>query len=381
MYIKSTNSQNKNLSLTVYNNITLVSETRYLPKPTPDPSSNINIEYFNISKFINETSVMIAGVDDFMMIFNYICCNNEDSSLKPCSNCDNLVPNSILIKANSVKFNEIKTSYLTDNVSWSGSYVVVLQEDTLEIHSWFNLLNNSGIDYNNARLKIVAGDINLPYKPLVMQKASNNIASFTLENNPTYEPGIIDYYIYILPDRYTLYNNTIKRIKNFYKSGIKYDRIYSFGYDSTNANITIKFLNTTENNLGFPLPSGNINTYTNYNEELEFIGGSSINNIANNMEVSFAIGKYFGVTSQRSIITFQKHQNYMIKQVQYIITNTRNESVSAEICEPIFAPWQIDSSSDKYTIDKNNNPCFLIKVDANSKKEILFAYKYYIQSN
>lgn len=380
MYIKSTNSQNINLSLTIYNNIALINESRFLPNPTPDSNPDINIEYFNISKFINEASVMVAGIDDFMMTFNYICCYNENNNQNSCNDCSTLIPESILIKASNVKSNEIKTSYLTSNVNWSGSYTIIFEEETLEIHSWFNLINKSGLDYNDISLKIVAGDINLPYKQLYISNVTNELPHFSLESSSTYKSGIIDYYIYTLPNKYTLQNNTIKRIKNFYKSAITYNRVYDFGYDSINANITINFLNTSENNLGFPLPSGSINTYIQANGNYEFVGGSSINDIAKNREVSFVIGNSFDVTCQRNIINVQKYQNYILKQIQYVIINTKKEAVFIKICEPIFAAWQMDSSSDKYSIDANNNPCFFTTMESNSRKEISFNYKYNSQS-
>lgn len=377
MYIKSTNLQNKDLSLTVYTNTALVNETREILKPKPDSNPYVTIEYFDISKFLNETSVIILGVDDFAMIFNYICCNAKDSNTISCSNCESLIPNSILIKGTDKKLDNIKLSYLTDNIRWSSSYVIILQEETLEIHCWFNLVNKSGIDYNNTTLKVIAGDVNLAYKNLYL--LNTPIQSTNLESSIV-DSGIIDYYIYTIPGKYSFLNNTIKRIKNFFREGIKYTKLYDFGYDSINANIVIKFQNTTENNLGFPLPSGSINSYTKYGENLEFVGGSSIKGIAKDREVSFVMGKAFDVTSQRNLINFQKYKDYMFKQVLYIITNTKDEEIPIKICEPIFAPWEIDYSTDKYDIDANGNPCFNITVGPNSKKDILFNYKYDVKS-
>ena len=75
MYGKSTSAQTTNLSLTVYNNIALINETRDLPRYKSDSNPYVSIEYFDISKYIDETSVIITGMDDFIMIFNYLCCN------------------------------------------------------------------------------------------------------------------------------------------------------------------------------------------------------------------------------------------------------------------------------------------------------------------
>lgn len=380
MYVKSTNSQNKNLSLTVYNNTALINEIREIPRYKPDSNAYITIEYFNISKFIDETSVIVTGIDDFIMIFNYLCCNDNNPNSSDCDTCKNLIPNSILIKGNEIKSKEITTYYLTDNIRWSSSYSIILEDETLEIHSWFNLINKSGIDYNNATLKVIAGDVNLAYKNLYISNAP--IQSTKLESNAINpDVGIADYYIYTIPGKYDFHNNTIKRIKYFHKTGIVYTKLYDFGYDSINANIIIKFQNTSENNLGLSLPSGSINSYTRFDGNLEFVGGSSIKDIPKDREVSFIMGKAFDVTSQRNIITYQKYKDYVFKQVQYIITNTKDESIPIKICEPIFAPWVMDSSTDRYEVDKNGNPCFKVIIEPNSKKEIVFNYKYDFKSS
>lgn len=380
MYGKSTSAQTTNLSLTVYNNIALINETRDLPRYKSDSNPYVSIEYFDISKYIDETSVIITGMDDFIMIFNYLCCNDKNPNLSPCDTCENLIPNSILIKGNNIDSKEIKTYYLTDNIRWSSSYTIILDEKTLEIHCWFNLINKSGIDYNNATLKVIAGDVNLAYKNLYISNAP--IQATKLESStPIADIGIADYYIYTVPDKYNFLNNTLKRIKNFYKNGIVYSKLYDFGYDSINANIIIKFQNTTENNLGIPLPSGNINSFTRFDGNLEFVGGSSIKDIPKDREVSYIIGKAFDVTSQRKIINYQKYSDYILKEVHYIITHTKNEAINIKICEPIYAPWEMTFATNRYETDKNGNPCFQTTLGPNSEKEIILSYKYDVKSS
>ena len=184
-----------------------------------------------------------------------MCCtkntknDNKNNIPDPCLTCERLIPNSILIKGNNYNCREIEVYYLTENIRWLSSYIVILEEETLKIRSWFNLTNNSGIDYLNTDIKFVAGNVRLPQGgPIIPYKsAALDASSIEVEE-------LRDYYSYTLADKYDVLNNTLKKIKNFSTYDVSYRKIYDFGYNKTVADITIKFLNTTENNLGLPFP-------------------------------------------------------------------------------------------------------------------------------
>lgn len=373
MYIKSTKNQNKKLSITVYNNTALIYEKRNLGRS----KSDLTIEYFDISKYIIETSLIVSGINYNFLDINYLCCtkntknDNKNNIPDPCLTCERLIPNSILIKGNNYNCREIEVYYLTENIRWLSSYIVVLEEETLKIRSWFNLTNNSGIDYLNTDIKFVAGNVRLPQGgPIIPYKsAALDASSIEVE-----ELG--DYYSYTLADKYDVLNNTLKKIKNFSTYDVSYRKIYDFGYNKTVADITIKFLNTTENNLGFTLPSGDVFVYESNNNRLEFLGGNSIENIGENREVSLVIGEALDVTAKRNILENIRYNDYTLKRVQFIITNTRDEDVSISISEAIYSPWQMEDSTDNFTLDPNGNPVFKGIVPANSEREIIFSYRY-----
>ena len=56
----------------------------------------------------------------------------------------------------------LELSYLTAGMSWRADYVVELNErdDRLDLNGWVTLTNQSGAAYPNARLQLVAGDLN-----------------------------------------------------------------------------------------------------------------------------------------------------------------------------------------------------------------------------
>ena len=56
----------------------------------------------------------------------------------------------------------LELSYLTGGLSWRADYVAELSknEDKLDLNGWVTLTNTSGATYQNAKLQLVAGDVN-----------------------------------------------------------------------------------------------------------------------------------------------------------------------------------------------------------------------------
>jgi hypothetical protein len=58
---------------------------------------------------------------------------------------------------------DFEVTYQTRGNDWHAEYVALLNEDdsALDLNSWVSVENNSGTTYNNAKLKLIAGDVNL----------------------------------------------------------------------------------------------------------------------------------------------------------------------------------------------------------------------------
>lgn len=363
MYFKSVKTQTKSLSLTLYNNITLINEIRSIPS-----KDDLTIEYLDISNFIDENSILVEGLNISSLVLNYV----KDEACK--DNCNpNLIPYSITIKSKKSVSKYIQLYYLSRNIQWITNYFITLDKETLILNSWFNITNTSGLDYINSNLKLISGIINLSSSPVFYNSL---LKSDNLQNTVNFSLPIDDNQIYLIDNTYNILNNSTTKIKNFTSKNVKYEKLYDFGYYNTIADIVINFFNSIENNLGIPLSSGTMNFYRYFNENLEFLGGSSINNIGINREVSATIGKAFNVTVERIILSNTKHEDYSYKEVKYIIQNTSNEDVNILIGEPIFTPWVIEASTDPYSTDANGNPTFSATVPEQTTKIITFSYKY-----
>ena len=58
---------------------------------------------------------------------------------------------------------ETNVTYLTNGINWSADYVMLLNQDStaFDLNGWVTLDNRSGATYTDAKLKLVAGDINI----------------------------------------------------------------------------------------------------------------------------------------------------------------------------------------------------------------------------
>ena len=77
---------------------------------------------------------------------------------------ENLIPQPTLVWMLENKFSKpqkLEASYLTSGINWKADYVAVLNKlDTLtDLTGWVTIDNRSGATYQNALLKLVAGDI------------------------------------------------------------------------------------------------------------------------------------------------------------------------------------------------------------------------------
>src|SRR5260221_6638201 len=57
---------------------------------------------------------------------------------------------------------QIETSYLAGSLSWNSDYVLTVsrEDKAADLDGWVTLINNSGTAFHNARLQLVAGDLN-----------------------------------------------------------------------------------------------------------------------------------------------------------------------------------------------------------------------------
>jgi len=66
------------------------------------------------------------------------------------------------LENSGVRKQQVEASYLANNLSWNADYVLTVARDdkNADLDGWVTVVNNSGTAFHNARLQLVAGELN-----------------------------------------------------------------------------------------------------------------------------------------------------------------------------------------------------------------------------
>ena len=108
----------------------------------------------------------------------------------------------------------LELSYLTAGMSWRADYVVELNErdDRLDLNGWVTLTNQSGAAYPNARLQLVAGDLNRVRSRPPMLREPMAMAAKIPDMEDLKQEALFEYHLYTLQRPTTLSENQTKQV-------------------------------------------------------------------------------------------------------------------------------------------------------------------------
>jgi len=258
----------------------------------------------------------------------------------------------------------IETSYLANNLSWNADYVLTVARDdkAADLDGWVTLVNNSGTAFHNAKLQLVAGDLNrLPardqYRAMEMvanAPAAKAAGGFVQEN-------FSEYHLYSLARRTSLEDKETKQISLLEGSGIPVEKLFvvngqNFYYRNAQnpgsplkdpVMVFYKFKNEEKAGLGIPLPGGNVRVYQKDSKGgVLFIGEDHIDHTPKDEFVTVKIGNAFDIVAERKQTDFKKIAD-RVYEMEFAITlrNHKDTPVTIQVNEPIGGDWEILSST------------------------------------
>ena len=287
-----------------------------------------------------------------------------------------------------VQQQDVELSYLTGGLAWKADYVVELspKEDKLDISGWVTLTNTSGTSYRNAKLQLVAGDVNrvaddMAQPVLAMEMAP---APVMRAKGSMVEESLFEYHLYTLDRPTTISENQTKQVSLLSGTKVPVSKELllngsSYYYQGSNGDlgkkikvgVFVEFENKESSHLGMPLPKGVIRVYKKDSAgNAQFIGEDRIDHTAKNEKVRLKLGDAFDVTANKKQTDFKKisgtsKYNYIYESAYEVeINNAKKEAVVVTVQEPIPGDWQIQSESQAHEKISSNIAVWRVKVPA-----------------
>jgi len=234
------------------------------------------------------------------------------------------------------------------------------------------------MDFSEVNLKLIEGNLNTKV----------NSASFVgpyrqsrLSQNSFQQNQFGDYYIYNLNQKINLKSNESILARLYPPKNVSFKKTYLFENNEKNQReeplmVEYTIPNIEENNLGIPLPEGNIQIYQYLNEQdIEFIGEDHLSQVTKGEEATITSGRAFDVIGKRSIINFDRQQKSEEASIMIEINNTLSNQINVRLVEEIRGDWVIRKASSNYQKKDATTIQFSISVPANRSKTVTYTYR------
>ena len=304
-------------------------------------------------------------------------------------------------------------AYITHGMSWQATYNVVAPEvkdvgtsDKVDLTGWVTIMNSTGTDFTQARVKLMAGDVAKlqQFRPRVAGIAGTGaMASFAAAPPEVTQQSFDDFHLYDLNRTVSLANGEIKQVQFTQATGVTMDRVYEYdggaaqvinyypGYhndipvfglgSNTKVNVRAEIKNSAANHLGMPLPAGRIRLYRRDTAgQMEFVGEGTIPHTPAEETIKIPVGAAFDVTGARKQTDFHVDQRAHTIDESFSITlkNQKTTSVPVEIIEHMNRGqnWEITAKSSDFTKRDSSTAVFPVTVAAKGETTLTYTVHY-----
>jgi hypothetical protein len=304
---------------------------------------------------------------------------------------------------------DAQVTYQTDGLTWRADYnIVINQDDTAaDIGAWVSILNESGASYPDAKLKLVAGDVQRiqPEQEVYGRGGAMQMAKAARADTGFKEKSFFEYHLYTLGRQTSLANNSTKQIELFpNKSNVPVTKTFVYyglapqwrlwiapepnqdrnlGTQSNKkVDIYLQIKNTEANGLGIPLPAGRLRVYKKDEADAanEFIGEDVIQHTPKDEEVLVKLGSAFDIVGERkqTDFTINERGHVITEAFEITIRNHKKAPVRVIIKENLlrWTNWEITQSSDKWEKQDYRTIHIPVDVPVDGEKKVTYSVKY-----
>ena len=261
----------------------------------------------------------------------------------------------------------VEASYLAGKLAWNADYVLTVARDdkAADLDGWVTLTNGSGTAFNNAKLQLVAGDLNRVRQALERRMEDRDMAARAAAAPQMAQEAFSDYHLYTLGRRTTINNNETKQVSMLSGTGVPTLKRYVVNgqaYYYRNAHfpgapikdvvqVFYQFKNEQKGGLGMPMPAGTIRVYqADSKDGIHFVGEDRIGHTPKDETINIKIGNAFDVVCERKQTDFRKIATNVYEfEYELTLRNHKGTGIAVEVNEPIGGTWEMLRASHKWT--------------------------------
>lgn len=300
---------------------------------------------------------------------------------------------------------DTRISYETKGITWWADYNLIYEEGrnpnegTVDLSAWVSILNQSGGSYEDANLKLVAGDVNRAptggQSPFSGGREVYAMADARMEKGFE-EKSFFEYHLYTLGRPTTIPDRSTKQLELFdqatdvpVKKRFLFDGTQQFMYyggrqegeqfgleGDTKVQVFLQFENKEKDGLGMPLPSGRIRVsqLDDADGSFEFVGEDVIDHTPRNEKVSIKLGNAFDVVGERRQVSFERGPRWMRETIEVKIRNQKEDAVEVHIQEHLYR-WS-DAKIEKISHDHEmlDSRTMHVPVTVDPEGEVVMTY-------
>ena len=316
-----------------------------------------------------------------------------------------------LIRATQAAKLDAELGYLSGGMSWKADYNIVSTDDsdTVQLIGWVTIDNQSGREFANAHIALMAGDVHKeqPVNGRFQMSMGGLMAGAGggFGQPPVSEKTFDDYHLYTLQNTTTLPDRETKQVEFLRAGEVKTKRIYvydgmqtdnrfsNWNYEQIRNNpeygtlsnpkvwVMREFVNNETNHLGMPLPQGNVRFYRrDSNGQLEFTGENEIRHTPKDETIQVYTGSAFDIVGERRRTDYQiNHGNRTADEAFEIkVRNHKHEAVEVRVVEHLYRgySWNIGIETDPHVKKDSQTVEYPVTVKPDGEKVLKYSVHY-----
>jgi hypothetical protein len=260
----------------------------------------------------------------------------------------------------------VEASYLASKLAWNADYVLTVGRDdrAADLDGWVTLQNGSGTSFRNAKLQLVAGDLNRVRQAIAERRFDDARKTMEVAAAPMAQEAFSEYHLYTLGRKTTINNAETKQVSMLRGTGVPVRKRFvvdgqNFYYRNVQhpgapikdvVQVYYQFTNDQPSGLGAPMPAGTVRVYqADSNGGVHFAGEDRIGHTPKDEVLKLKIGNAFDVVCERSQSDFRKiAPNVYEVEFSIVLRNRKATPITVEVNEPLGGTWQMLSASHEW---------------------------------